>query len=86
LTIRFEIAGLGLPFPYVGHGLAFNYDVEAITDIRLAEPSPSERKGLIAAPRVEFGYRGSTIGFGSGAQTQEALNIISAVKRIYHIG
>jgi hypothetical protein len=54
LTIRNEIAGLGLPFPYVGDGLAFNYDVEAITDIRLAEHLPGESKGLIAAPRIEF--------------------------------
>ena len=80
LTIRFEIAGLGLPFPY-----PFDYDVEAITDIRFAEPLPRESKGLIAAPRIKFSYRGSTIGFGSGLQTQEALNIISVVKRAYHI-
>src|SRR5215831_6765966 len=75
LTIRNEIAGLGLPFPYTGDGLAFNYDVEAITDIRLGKPSLEESKGLI-----EFNYNGSTIGFGNGLQTREALNIISIVK------
>jgi hypothetical protein len=64
---------LGLPFPYVGYGLAFNYDAEAITDIRLAEHLSGKSKGLITAPRIEFSYRGGTIGFGSGLQTQEAL-------------
>ncbi len=83
LTIRNEIVGLGLPFPYSGDALAFNYDVEAITSIRLAEPLKS--KGLIAPPRIQFTYHGSIIGFGSGLQMQEALNIISITKRIYHI-
>ena len=66
-------------------GLAFNYDVEVITDIRLGKPSAWENKGLIAAPRIEFSYRESTIGFG-GLQTLEALNIISIAKRTYHFG
>ena len=86
LTIRNEIAGLGLPFPWVGEGLAFNYDVEAITKIRLAESLARESIALIAAPRIQFTYHGSTIGFGSGLQIQEALNIISIAKRTYHIG
>ena len=84
LRIRREVAGLGLPLPYVGFGLAFNYDVEAITKLRLAEPLKS--KDLIAAPRIQFTYRGSIIGFGSGLQIQEALNIISITKQTYHIG
>ncbi len=85
LTIRNEIAGLGLRYPWIGEGLAFNYDVEAITDIRLGKPSTGESKALIAAPGIEFSYMGSTIGFGSGLQTREALNIIAVAKRTYDI-
>jgi hypothetical protein len=84
LSIRREIAGLGLPFPYAGFGLAFHYDVEAITDIRLAERLNG--CGLLVPPRIQFTYRGSIIGFASGVPTQEALNMISITKGTYHIG